>query len=32
MKEKYISEIIGIIDKLSEKQLIYLLTLIKKIF
>ena len=32
MKEKYISEIAHILNGLSEKQLLYILTFIKKMF
>lgn len=32
MKEKYISEITEIINKLDENKLLYILTFIKKIF
>jgi hypothetical protein len=32
MKEKYIKEITGILKKLDENQLLYILTFIKKMF
>lgn len=32
MKEKYISEIVTLINKLNENQVLYILTFIKKMF
>lgn len=32
MKEKYIAEIMPILEKLSDSQLLYILTFIKKMF
>lgn len=32
MKEKYIKEIMRILEKLSDNQLLYILTFIKKMF
>lgn len=32
MKEKYIAEILALIEKLNENQILYILTFIKKIF
>lgn len=32
MKEKYITEILALIEKLNENQILYILTFIKKFF